>query len=59
MCARAYLCVCTFTVCSMCVFPSGLSNQLIFHISHGQEGQEAARVQPEPGYSTLAVPGIH
>jgi hypothetical protein len=55
VCVR--VCMHVYSMYYMCVIPSGLSNRLIFHIS--QEGQEAARVQPEPGYSTLAVPGIH
>lgn len=40
-------CVCVITrVCSL--------QPLIFHILHGQEGQEAARLRPEPGYSTVS-----
>lgn len=38
----------------VCLLPSAPSNRLIFHISHGQEGQEAARLRPEPGYSTVS-----
>lgn len=47
-CVRTRLCVC------VCLLPSAPSNRLIFHISHGQEGQEAARLRPEPGYSTVS-----
>lgn len=38
----------------VCLLPSAPSNRLIFHISHGQEGQEAARLRPEPEYSTVS-----
>lgn len=50
------VCVCTrVCVCAcVCLLPSAPSNRLIFHISHGQEGQEAARLRPEPGYSTVS-----
>lgn len=48
VCALDCVCVC------VCLLPSAPSNRLIFHISHGQEGQEAARLRPEPGYSTVS-----
>lgn len=57
---RTCVCVCVCIRTSMCVhssvclLPSAPSNRLIFHISHGQEGQEAARLRPEPGYSTVS-----
>lgn len=38
----------------LCCAPVCSSNRLIFHISHGQEGQEAARLRPESGYSTVS-----
>lgn len=63
-----YANVCTWALCMLlctllnkctclrvCVLlPSAPSNRLIFHISHGQEGQEAARLRPESGYSTVS-----
>lgn len=53
---RAIVCmsVCVWEHSSVCLLPSAPSNRLIFHISHGQEGQEAARLRPEPGYSTVS-----
>lgn len=52
VCVHLNKCMCT-RVC-VCLLPSAPSNRLIFHISHGQEGQEAARLRPEPGYSTVS-----
>lgn len=52
VCVQMNKCMCT-RVC-VCLLPSAPSNRLIFHISHGQEGQEAARLRPEPGYSTVS-----
>lgn len=46
--------VCEHSSVCVCLLPSAPSNRLIFHISHGQEGQEAARLRPEPGYSTVS-----
>lgn len=61
LCASVCVCVCSesvvYSVICVCVcvlLPSAPSNRLIFHISHGQEGQEAARLRPEPGYSTVS-----
>lgn len=52
------MCVCVRARVRPCVcvrlLPSAPSNRLIFHISHGQEGQEAARLRPEPGYSSVS-----
>ncbi len=52
MCVLIY--TCTLVCVCVCLLPSAPSNRLIFHISHGQEGQEAARLRPEPGYSTVS-----
>lgn len=62
MCVRSYqrshnaqVCMCVVCVrACVCLLPSAPSNRLIFHISHGQEGQEAARLRPESGYSTVS-----
>lgn len=58
LCASARVCSASVVYSVRCVYvcllPSAPSNRLIFHISHGQEGQEAARLRPEPGYSTVS-----
>lgn len=53
-CVRAFEQVYVHSSVCVCLLPSAPSNRLIFHISHGQEGQEAARLRPEPGYSTVS-----
>lgn len=54
VCSRTSMCAFGSVRMCVCLLPSAPSNRLIFHILHGQEGQEAARLRPEPGYSTVS-----